>query len=75
MTSFPEQQSREELRAMQLERLQALVSAVEESNPFWRAKLTAAGVSSADLQTWDDIRRLPFCLKQERRLFRGVFSF
>ncbi|MEZ5944648.1 MAG: AMP-binding protein [Planctomycetaceae bacterium] len=65
MISFPEQQSRAELRAMQLERLQALVSAVEESNPFWRAKLTAAGVSSADLQTWDDIRRLPFCLKQE----------
>ncbi len=65
MSEYPEQLSLDALRERQLSRLRALIAAVEESNPFWSRKLRAAGVESGDLQTLDDLRRLPFCLKQE----------
>lgn len=65
MTLFPEQLSIDELRHRQLQRLRALVAAVEESNPFWISKLKTAGVESNDLKSLDDLRRLPVCTKQE----------
>jgi phenylacetate-CoA ligase len=65
MHPFPEHLSVEQLRARQLERLQALLAAVEETNPFWMRKLRAAGVEASEIESLDDLRRLPVCTKQE----------
>jgi phenylacetate-CoA ligase len=54
------------LRAHQWQRLQALAQALVGVNPFWTAKLRAAGlVSAADLRGWDDFTRLPLSAKAE----------
>lgn len=61
----PETLSRDELRARQLSRLQSLLSAVFASNPFWQTRLRRAGWSSSQLQSLDDLRRLPLLTKGE----------
>ncbi len=59
---------REQLRALQLERLRAVVTRVLERQPAVAAQLAAAGVSSADeLRSLDDLSRLPFSLKSSLR--------
>ncbi|MCA9080125.1 MAG: AMP-binding protein [Planctomycetaceae bacterium] len=63
--NFPEQLDNAALRSRQLQRLQALVAAVEESNPFWSRKLAAAGVDSQSLNSLEDFRSWPVCTKQE----------
>lgn len=58
--------SRDEIQAMQLRKLHRLLTAVLESNQFYRRKLGAAGVEKASqVATWEDFRRLPFTLKKE----------
>ncbi len=50
----------------QLARLQTLLRAVVAANPFYSAKLRAAGMTDArDLESLDDLARLPFTKKQE----------
>ncbi len=58
---------REELRKLQLERLQNTVSRVYDNVPYERAKFDAAGVSPADIKSLDDLRRLPFTTKDDLR--------
>lgn len=53
------------VQAMQLQRLREMVDYVYHSTPFWRRKLAAAGVTPADIQSLDDLRRLPFVTRRE----------
>jgi phenylacetate-CoA ligase len=58
---------REALEAIQLRRLQAVVERVYAMVPFYREKFDAAGVTPSDIKTIDDLRRLPFTMKQDLR--------
>ena len=62
-----ETMSRDEMRALQSERLCKLVHYVYERVPFYRAKMDAAGVSPADIHDIDDIAKLPFTTKDDLR--------
>lgn len=57
--------SRETLRRLQEERLRTQVEHAYANSPFYRKKLSAAGVKPADVRTLDDLRRLPFTTKDE----------
>ncbi len=57
---------REQLRALQWERVTTLAREGFPANPFVRKKWQAAGIHSAsDLRSWDDFFRLPFTTKAE----------
>lgn len=58
---------REDLRALQLQRLQAVVERVYHLVPFYRRHLDKAGVKPEDIRTLDDLQRLPFTTKQDIR--------
>ncbi len=58
---------REGLRALQLQRLQAIVERVYHLVPFYRRSLDEAGVKPEDIRTLDDLQRLPFTTKQDIR--------
>jgi phenylacetate-CoA ligase len=58
---------REELVQLQLERLQAVVNRCYKNVPFYRRRLEELGMEPEDLQTLDDLRRLPFTTKQDLR--------
>jgi phenylacetate-CoA ligase len=55
------------LEALQLKRLQAVVSHVYENVPFYRRSFDAAGISPADVKGLQDLERLPFTTKQDMR--------
>ena len=59
--------SKEDLQSLQLERLQAQVARLYERVPFYRERLDKAAVSPDQIQTLDDIRRLPFTTKADLR--------
>lgn len=61
----PDQLPREVLEQHQLHKLRELLSEIVPANPFWTAKLQAAGVEAGDVRTVDDFRRLPFSQKAE----------
>jgi len=58
---------REELRALQLERLQKLVARVYDKVPYYRGKMDKVGVKPKDIRTLEDIRLLPFTTKEDLR--------
>jgi phenylacetate-CoA ligase len=58
---------REDLAALQVSRLQALVRRVYERVPFYRTALDAAGVRPDQIRSLDDLRRLPFTRKSDLR--------
>jgi phenylacetate-CoA ligase len=58
---------REELGQLQLERLKKLVARVSKRVPFYRELYAQAGVSADDIQSLDDINKLPFTHKQDLR--------
>ncbi len=58
---------REALEAIQLRRLQETVERVYATVPFYRRKFDEVGVSPGDIQTLQDLRRLPFTTKQDLR--------
>lgn len=60
-----ERMTREQIEALQLERLQRQLHRLASTNPFFAARWRAAGVDVADLRTLDDIRRLPVITKEE----------
>lgn len=62
-----ERASIDELRALQLERLRAIVSHAYTNVAPYRAKCVAASVSPADLKSLDDIARFPFTVKDDLR--------
>lgn len=66
----PEMQtlSREALRALQLERLNRQIArAFDVPVPFFREKLTAAGVTHDGLASLDELEKIPLTVKQELR--------
>ena len=56
---------REQLAALQLGKLQAMMAELWERNKFYTAKWQAAGVSPADIRSMDDLAKLPFTKKGE----------
>ncbi|MBR6673247.1 MAG: phenylacetate--CoA ligase, partial [Mailhella sp.] len=59
--------SAEEIRKIQLERLQAQVKRVYENVPFYRYKMDKAGVKPEDIRELSDLAKLPFNYKQDLR--------
>ena len=62
-----ETMSRDEMRALQLERLKSMVAYAYANVPFYKKKYDEAGVRPEDIRTLDDIRRLPFVTKADLR--------
>lgn len=58
---------REALEAIQLKRLQALVEKVYATVPFYKSAFDEKGVKPGDIQSLEDLRKLPFTLKQDLR--------
>ncbi|HZH17726.1 MAG TPA: AMP-binding protein [Archangium sp.] len=58
---------RETMARYQLEALQAIVRRAYDHSPFYREKLTRAGVSPEDIEKLSDLPRLPFLTKDELR--------
>ncbi len=58
---------REELEAVQLRRLQALVERVYHLVPFYRQHMDQAGFKPEDLRTLADLEHFPFTTKQDIR--------
>ncbi len=56
---------REALEALQLKRLQQVVERVYHTVGFYRKAFDEAGVKPDDIQSLDDIRKLPFTNKQD----------
>ena len=65
--SSPDFIDRENLRLLQLERLQNLVRRVHERVPFYRQRFGEAGVSPDDIRSLEDIVKLPFTVKTDLR--------
>ena len=62
-----ETMSREEMRALQSERLVATVKRVYENVPAYRAKMDAIGLKPEDIKGVEDITKLPFTTKADLR--------
>lgn len=58
---------REQLRALQSERLRATVARAYERVPFYRQRLDEAGVRPTDIREFDDLSKLPFTSKGDLR--------
>lgn len=58
---------REALEAIQLRRLKATLERVRATVPFYRERMTAAGIVPRDIQRLEDIRHIPFTTKQDLR--------
>jgi phenylacetate-CoA ligase len=56
--------SRDEMKALQTERLKKMVKNAYENVPFYKQKLDEAGVSPDDIKSIDDIAKLPFTVKE-----------
>ena len=59
--------SREQIRALQDERLAAQVRHVWENVPFYREKMKAKGLTPDDVRSVDDLWKLPFLSKADLR--------
>jgi len=57
---------RQQLEQLQLERLKATVAHAMNS-PFYQEKFKELGITPADIQTLDDVKRLPFTTKEDLR--------
>ena len=70
-TSFPldpiEKASIDELRALQLKRLQATLQHAYANSPAYRAKFDAAGVHPDDCKSLQDLAKFPFTTKADLR--------
>jgi phenylacetate-CoA ligase len=66
-TFMPSLETIEELQAHQLKGLQWTVRHTVQGSPFYRKKLNEAGVGSDDIQSLDDIRKLPFTTAEDLR--------
>jgi phenylacetate-CoA ligase len=62
-----ERASRDEIAALQVERLQWSLSHAYENVPAYRAKFDAAGVHPRDLKRLEDLAKFPFTTKHDLR--------
>ncbi|MBL0714718.1 MAG: phenylacetate--CoA ligase [Desulfosarcina sp.] len=58
---------REALEAIQLRRLKTTIERCYASVPFYRKKFEEAGITPGDIQSLQDLQRLPFTTKQDLR--------
>ncbi|MHB8170139.1 MAG: phenylacetate--CoA ligase family protein [Thermincolia bacterium] len=58
---------REELRKLQLAKLKETVQRVYDKVPFYRQAFQAKGVEPGDIQSLEDLRKLPFTIKHDLR--------
>lgn len=58
---------REDLRKLQLSRIQNQVSKVYANVPFYRKKLDEAGIKPENIKSLEDVKTLPFTEKQDLR--------
>ncbi len=58
---------RRDLEALQLDRFRERMQYVYDRSPFYRKKYDAAGIRPADVRTLEDVRRVPFTVKEELR--------
>lgn len=58
---------REELRKLQTERLIDTVKRVYHNVPFYREKMQKIGLEPGDIQSLEDLKKLPFTYKQDLR--------
>jgi len=63
---------RKDLEALQLKRLQEVVQTAWDRVPYYRAKMEAAGVKPGDIQSLEDVVKLPFTTKDD---LRGCFPY
>ncbi|MGL4736527.1 MAG: phenylacetate--CoA ligase family protein [Cellulosilyticaceae bacterium] len=59
--------SRDEMHQVQSKRLIKTVNHVYENVPFYRTKMDAIGIEIGDIQSVDDLGKLPFTTKQDLR--------
>jgi phenylacetate-CoA ligase len=62
-----EKASIDELRGLQLKRLQSTLHHVYQNSPVYRAKFDAAGVHPSDCQSLSDLAKFPFTTKADLR--------
>jgi len=62
-----ETMERDDLRQLQLERLQATLNRCYKSVAFYRKKFDEMGISPDDIQCLDDLGKLPFTVKDDLR--------
>lgn len=62
-----ESMPREQLRQLQFQRLKQTVERVYENVPFYKEKFREKGIEPGDLKSLDDIKILPFTVKQDLR--------
>ena len=65
---MPSLKTNEELQQHQLKGLQWTVAHAREGSSFYRQRLEQAGVGSDDIQSLDDIRKLPFTTADDLRV-------
>ena len=58
---------REEMRKLQSIRLKRVVEHVYHNTPFYRKKMQEMGITPDDIQSIEDITKLPFTVKQDLR--------
>jgi phenylacetate-CoA ligase len=67
---------RKELEQLQLERLESTLNRVYLNVPFYRKQFDAVGFNPDDLRSLDDLRKLPFTVKNDLRDYYpyGLFA-
>ncbi|MDF7800724.1 phenylacetate--CoA ligase [Pontiellaceae bacterium B1224] len=66
-SSAPDYIREEQLRSLQLQRLRAITRHAYENQALFRERMDETGVSPDDIQTLEDIRKLPFTQKTDLR--------
>ncbi|MGR3592822.1 MAG: phenylacetate--CoA ligase PaaK [Limimaricola soesokkakensis] len=59
--------SRDEIAALQLQRMKQTLKRAYEGSPFYRAKFDECGVHPDDLKSLSDLKKFPFTVKQDLR--------
>lgn len=67
VVSAPDYLPLEQLRALQLERLQAIVQRTYERVELFRERCSERGIKPQDIQSLEDIQHLPFTVKNDLR--------
>jgi phenylacetate-CoA ligase len=62
-----ETMAREQIQAIQFEKLQKTVSLVYQNAPYYRKKMDDIGIAPADVKSLDDLKNLPITVKQDLR--------
>jgi len=66
-SSAPDYMREEQLRALQLQRLRAITKHAYDNQKLFRERMDERGVKPEDIQTLDDIQKLPFTQKTDLR--------